>query len=288
LLFLRIHNFTGMSIRFIYTLLAAGSIWLLSSCSSGGKSSKNGNPIVLGDTAAIITETDPTYLQDYVADFKPAIQDSIATAPAPTSKKDSAKPTPASVSVSAPAKASGKEGLYITFKDLSLFIAGIKTTDKKNPIKGNSATYELSSGNLNGNTLMIQNGTVQTVAMQYQTTVVLTGNGGSLLLSSLGHTGSWVTLKGSGNSYSITGLDENKLEYTRANTAAIRAAVTKAARAKRMNKRSADRWLSLVRNTRSVTQSPCSVALRTVQFRVDGKDGAGKSYRKLIRFDIPM
>jgi hypothetical protein len=78
------------------------------------------------------------------------------------------------------------------------------------------------------------------------------------------------------------------LEYEDANKNAIRAAVTKSCRRHRMSRRKTQEWEESVRNVRSVNQKPLYVILRSVMWKVDGKDANGKSFSKQIRVDMPL
>ncbi|MEI8278634.1 MAG: hypothetical protein WCG87_02655 [Bacteroidota bacterium] len=266
-----------MNLRLPHFLVCTCTVLLLLSCSQG-KKANIGKPIVLGDSSTIVTESDPQYLQDYVADMHPNITTDSA-------KKDTAKTAVATTPVAAPA--AGKEGLNIAFGDVTVFIPNVSTAEAKHPIKGNGATYQMTKGDLNGNKIQVTGGSISKVSMQYQTGIIASNDLGKLALTTLSHSSSWLALKGSNGFYDITGLEDTKLEYTHANAGAIRTAVTKAVRARHLNRRVADKWLNSIRSTRSIDNDPLEKSLRSVIFKIEGKDAAGKAFTKQVRLDLP-
>lgn len=268
---------------------------LFASCTE--HTGKSRGPIVLGDPATIVTETDSQYLLDMVPDVQPEEHSATpAQQPAPAKvdtpqipekpvRKDTAvqKPAPA-----APAKTVA--GMNATFKEVTVSIPGITTRsyNKGNLQNANGASYELTGGSLNGNQLLVSGGKVSRVQQRYQTVIIVRNNGKTLPLNSLStYSSSWQQLKGS-TSFPISGLDDRKLGYTNANPSAIRNAVQKAARSQRMSRKEEQQWISAVRNVRSANQSPCSVKLRSVIWRIEGSGNDGKKFNKEVRVDLPL
>src|SRR4051812_21136662 len=111
-----------MNIRYKYSLWWVGGIFLIS-CNN--TPSKNHGPIVLGDSSAIVTESDPKRLQDLVTDLTPDIptNTTIDTPnPAPAAV-DTAKKT--ETTKTQPAAFPAGNGLKAEFKDVSVMIPGI-------------------------------------------------------------------------------------------------------------------------------------------------------------------
>lgn len=278
----------------LYNLAVICAAMLAASCNYGGRETSHG-PIVLGDSSLIVTETDSQYLRDYVTDFQPKEAEPVAeTQVAATPVKDTVQPaaqpeTPKPEPAAQPAAAPKGNGLNVDFKDINVFIPGVSTrTYGRNAVKGNSASFGLTGGRLNGNQLQVSGGTVTRVNQRYQTTVVLKNELGTLQLDALSYTSGWEALKGGKNGYYITGLDENRLGHSNANANAIRSAVSRALRGRRLSRKKEQEWLNSVRNVRSVDQKPLSVVLHSVVWQIEGKDARGKSSRKELRIDLPI
>ena len=131
-------------------------------------------------------------------------------------------------------------------------------------------------------------GTVTKVSQRYQSVVVVKNELGTLPLETLSTTTSWEVLKGMNNIYRITGLDEKSLDYPDANRGTIQSAVKKAAQRRRMSRKKVEEWVSSVHNVRSTNQKPLTVMLRSVMWKIDGKDANGRIFSKQIRIDVPM
>ena len=257
-------------------------------------SSQNHGPIVLGDSSMIVTEKDPGKLQDLVADLQPTITESKDTTPAATEKAPELKTpdTAKKIVVTQPSKqqpAAEVAGLKADFKDVSILIPNLNAKQSGNPNlqNANGAVYTYTGGNINGNLVKIT-GTITKVSQRYQSVVVVKNDMGTLPLETLSTTTGWETMKGMNNIYRITGLDEKSLDYPDANRGTIQSAVKKAAQRHRMNHRKMEEWLSSLHNVRSVNQKPLTVMLRSVMWKIDGKDANGKIFSKQIRIDFPM
>lgn len=278
-------------------LIIAGAI-LLQSC--GNDSPNRGKPIVLGDPATIITETDSQYLQDFVADVKPlqpvttelpATDTAVQTeAPKEETKPEEQTQTAEQKAEEKTAAASKGNGLKVEFKEITILIPniGTRTYKQQDTRKANGATYEITSGTLVGNQIKTGGGTVTKVSQRYQTVIVVKNNLGTLVLESLNRTTDWQTLKGGNNTYNITGLGNNQLQYIKASPAAIKNAVTRASRNKRMNRATEQKWLKSVSKVRDANDKPLVVLLRSVMWKIEGKDASGKPYQKQLRLDIPL
>lgn len=279
-------------------LLAIVSVALLQAC--GSDNPNRGKPIVLGDPATIVTEADSQYLQDFVADIQP-VQQPVA-APAETPAADTAKQqeAPKEEPKQEPKKEDPKKeetsaaptgkGLNVAFKEVTVLIPDIVTRSYKqqDTKKANGASYELTGGNLNGNKIKTGGGKVTEVSQRYQTVIAVKTEMGTLLLESLNRTTDWQKLKGGNNTYTISGLDAKRLQYLNAKPAAIRNAVSRAVRAKRMSKANEQKWMKAISKVRDANDKPLVVVLRSVMWKIEGKDANGKSYQKQLRIDIPL
>jgi hypothetical protein len=278
--------------RLLIPLLLAGTFTITSSCSNQS-SNKNHGPIVLGDSATIVTETDPDKLVDQVTDLRPLSDEQApqqdtsltrdTTKTAPTDKPAEEQPT-------ATTPPPPGNGLNIAFKEVSIFIPNIITRSYENKDLQNarSATYELQSGNLAGNQLRISGGSVQKVTQCYQTIIALKDGSKVLPLESLGtYSSPWESLRGNGSSYPIQGLAANQLKANNVTPAAIRNAVAQAGRRARMSRDELADWQDFARKVRNANTPPATVVLRNATWRIEGKDARGKNFSNEVRVDLP-
>jgi hypothetical protein len=255
---------------------------MLTACNADG-SNKSRGPIVLGDSSTIVTESNTAVLQDQVPDLKPVItSDENETRTA----KDTAKSQQLPASGNGPAQAAPAGGLVVPFKEVTLNIPGITTRSYGKPDlqKARGATYQLTGGSLSNAQLRISGGQVNKVSQRYQTMLMLKDGGDELILESLPkQTSDWEVLNGSNGVYGISRLNSNQLEYDLPSANALRNAVQQAARRAHLNRRDTQDWLDAVRNLRSANQSPATVVLRSVMWRVEGK-----GFNKELRVDVPI
>jgi hypothetical protein len=274
-----------MRSTFVY-LLAFAALPAFTSCNNNTKAS-DGGPIVLGDPTTIVTEADSQYLQDMVLDYKPAkvstpAPDTIAATPAADTAKTEipvTSNTAPTEETEAPEAPQGK-GLKINLKDVIVFIPGIEA-------KGSGTSYQLRSGSLNGKELRISGGRIQKVSQRYQSVVVAKNSLGTLVLDNLSTTSAWKELRGTSNTFSITGLS-GTLAAPKANATTIRNAVSRAVKRQRMSRKTEQKWTSALRNVHSVNKKPLSTKLRSVMWKIDGKDSKGKAFSKQIRIDLAI
>jgi hypothetical protein len=251
-------------------------------------------PIKLGDPSTIITETDPHKLQDMVIDLKPEIPSSTVVVDTPktaaiqlknvdTAKKQVAAATPP------PAALPNGPGLKAEFKDVTVMLPNVnaKLSGKPNLTNANGAVYTWLSGNFAGNVLRTT-GIVTKVSQRYQSIVVLKTKNGNLPLEELSETTGWKPVTGGNGVYPIAGLNENELAFSDADANDIKQAVTKSARSRRLGSKKTQEWLGALGGVRAANQKPLVVTLRSLMWKIDGKDTNGKIYSKQIRIDIPM
>lgn len=274
----------------------------LMSCKNDTQKSRGA--IVLGDSSTIITETDPQYLADFVAEeIKPQtvnseVSDTVVTdtaspevVPQPDNNTPSNSAKTNNERVKAPQPNISGSGLKVEFNEVTVFIPGIETKSFRNQdVKNlNGVSYQLTGGSLQGNKLIVKDGhQITRVQQRYITTVIATKDGKNMELDDLDQTTSWTPIKGNHGVYIISGLKPNELQYKHATSGAIRTAVSRAARSNRLSRNDIREWEALVKNVKSVNQSPVSVVLQSVMWRVEGKDKKGKSFMKDVRLDLPL
>ncbi len=273
------------------------SALLLASC--GSQPQKNHGPIKLGDPSTVVTETDPSKLQDLVVDVHPTLTP-IAETPKP---KDTAKntATPAvdtthktaqTATPPPPAPAQtvpNGPGLKAEFKETTFFIGGLnaKISGNGNLMNANGAVYTLNSGNIPGNSVHVT-GNVTKVSQRYQSIVMLKGKNGNLRLDDLTETTNWKQVNGSNGAYTITGMGDNELNVIDADGSDLKKAVQKACRSRHLSGKKMQEWMNLLGNAKAPNQKPCFITLRSAMWKVDGKDASGKIFSKQIRIDIPL
>ena len=280
-----------MNKRLMHIALLGGSMALFFSCKD--MPPKNHGPIVLGDSSSIVTERDPQKLKDLVTDLQPVIptpetKDTTETKPAGAAADTSKKVAPGASKPAAqvlPAAA----GLKAEFKDVSILIPNLnaKIAGKADLQKANGAVYTFVSGDINGNTLHVT-GNVTKVSQRYQSVAVLKNELGTLPVDQLSITTDWEPIKGNNNQYKITDLDTKSLEYPHASANAIHSAVGKAAQRHHFSRKKVKEWENSVHHIKAANQKPMYIMLRSVMWKIDGKDANGKLFSKQIRIDVPM
>lgn len=257
---------------------------------------KDHGPIVIGDSSSIVTEKDKSKTEDLVTDLhlKPKevpAKDSVQkdNKPQPLVATDTTKKVAEQPTQPTQASLPPVAGLKADFKETSVLIPNINAKQAGNPnlVNANGAVYSIISGNLNGNVLHTK-GNVLKVSQRYQSIVVLKNNTGMLPIDALSITTSWESVNGGNGSYPINGLDEEHLEFPKANRAAIRNAVTKAAQRRRMGRKKIEEWTDMVDDVKAANQKPLHTMLRSVMWKIDGRDANGKPFSKQIRIDVPM
>jgi hypothetical protein len=272
---------------YIFVLLA------MSACNDSDNPTGQAPPIKMGDPATIVTETDTQYLADIVPDLnlntgRPVTIASTKPDSTPPAAPDTTQaPTPAAETVAT--QPTGK-GLRVPFPQVEFFIPNIETKTYKAPNLETDygASYELTEGTLRDNKIYIKGAQIEDVYMRYQTIIVARNNLGTLPLESLRKLTDWKKLKGSNGVYEIEGLEPNKLEGLKVSNKAIRNAVSRDARGRNWSRSGVQKWLNAVRNTRNSTQKPLHTELRSVMWKVNGKDANGRPFTRQLRIDVPI
>lgn len=245
-------------------------------------------PIVLGDPATIVTETDSQYLRDALPDFDPV---PAAAAPEPVVAEKPAAPVadttpkPAETPVAAPATAG--PGLNVDFGTVTVFLPDLKVRNADRSVKGTSgASYSSETPTITTKTLTVRGAAVERVQQRLSYNAVAKQGGTTLVLTALGtQSGPWQDLKGANGRYTIAAQPALRFNPS---PSGIRNAVQKAARAQRLSRKEEQSFVAAVRNARSVTEAPLDVALRTATWRIEGKDEKGKRFTKEVRIDLPL
>jgi hypothetical protein len=292
-----------MVIRLRNIFLVVAGVFFFASCDDSRPAGSGA--IVLGDSSVIVTESDPQQLKDLVTDLQPVIppaENKDEDPGAAENKPDSSrKPLPAqSATTLTPSVAkpqpqpvskivSSGPGLKAEFKDVTIIIPGLTVKQAGNPNLNlaNGAVYTLNDGNVNGATMRII-GTVTKVSQRYQSVVVLKKDNGMYPLDALSLTTKWEPVTGSNNTYRITGLDAKSMKVYDADAGDIKSAVQRMTQRRRMSRKMAQEIQNSTRNLRAVNQKPLNVELRSVMWKIDGKDANGRLFSKQIRIDVPM
>jgi hypothetical protein len=244
----------------------------------------------MGDSNTIVTEVDSQYLHDFVADITPVEPQPSqvdTTQHTDTTHTDSTAQATAQEQPK-PAETTNEKGLKVAFSEVTIIFPGIEArpaANSRNLEHAHGATYQLLGGKLNGAKLKIASGNISDVSMRYMSGVEAKNHLGTLRLD-LGTLTSWHSLKGSNGEYAISGLDDRHLETDRAGASQIRSSVIRAVRRARMSRKMQREWESSLRNVRSLNQRPMSVYLRSVMWKIDGKDANGKPFSKQVRIDL--
>lgn len=277
--------------RLVSIVLLASATLFFTACKD--MPAKKHGPITLGDSSTIVTEKDPQKLLDLVTELQPEIPEKTEVKDTPASQKKPVVDTPkkgkTATAVTPPAPVVTGPGLSAEFTEVTVFIQNLnaKIAGKPNLQKANGAVYTLNSGNINGSIIKVS-GNVTKVSQRYQSVIVYKNGQTSLPLESLSTTTAWAPLTGGNNLYRITGLDAASMDYSEANNNALRNALSKAAQKKHINKKKIQELLNSIKHVKASNQKPFVIVLRSVMWKIDGKDAQGKIYSKQIRVDIPL
>jgi hypothetical protein len=255
------------------------------SCNNN-KTANSGKPIVLGDSSTIVTERDSQYLKDFVADIKPAQQvepkqDTVAINQPVTNAVQPEQAKPKEEELKTPAPTKTEEGLTIAFKEVTVFIPNITTkAHRQRRPNTNGASFELEEGELNRNQIRVTEGNVQKISQRYQSVVTARTSMGPLTLAAISKTTDWQPLSGKGNAYLINGLNAHDIKH---HPAEIRTAAMKAVRGKRMSRGMKQRWEAAAQR---IHPRDVSTSIRSVMWKIEGKDARGRNYQKQVRVDL--
>lgn len=255
-------------------------LMLLTGVSCGDSRTGQGKgPIVLGDSASIVTESDTQYLRDEVLDIEPKRLAEQAAAP------------PAKAAPEAPKPPVKEEGATIDLGTVKIVLPGIQLRERKgqNAERESSLSYTLTSGKPENTKLLVYGAGKVTIRQRYQSRLMLKSSLGSVDLRDLGlYTSGWDNLKVTDNNKAqqatLSSLD--RLGFARVTNSKIKNAADRELRKRRTNSRTIRNWMKEIQRTRSATDKPCEIILDNVQWQISGTDDKGKDFRKSIRVDL--
>lgn len=263
----------------------------LTACGDNAQQSK-APPIKMGDPSTIITETDTQYLADVVPDLNFTTDRPVtiaSTKPDSIIQQAATDSTQLATTTTEEAPVITGKGLKVPFPQVTFFIPGIETKTYKEPNLETDygASYELTEGSLFNNKITITAAEINEVYMRYQTIIVARNKIGTLPLESLRKLTDWKKQKGSNNVYEID-LNPNKLEGIVVSNKAIRNAVTRDARARNWTRNGIRQWQNALSKVRNTKQKPMHTELRSVMWKVTGKDANGRPFTRQLRIDVPV
>jgi len=264
----------------------------LSSC-GGTPENQHKGPIVLGDSATIVTEKDSQYLKDEVMDIgSRRIQEVDTAVPVPQSKEQTAVPAKdTAVAVKQQQQQQPQEaGQAIDFGGAKVVLSGLKLKEprRQNPAQEEGLNYTLNSGNLGASKLVVYGARNITIKQRYQSKLVLKSSLGTVDLRALGlYTSGWNNVSGSnaGNAQSFGLGSLSHIAYSQVNNNKIKNAADRELRKRRTNSRTIQSWMKEIKRVRSGNDKPCEIILDNVQWQISGTDEKGKPFRKTIRVD---
>lgn len=237
--------------------------------------------IIFGDSSMIVTETDPKYLNDNVADFRPKpapiAKDSSLPAAGTAVAPPTTTPEPQQTPEAPPASVS---------KGIQIDIPGVVGSEI-DWAKKRGVSVSVDEGALKGKSLIVSGLSDVKVQQREQSVVMLRlRRQGLVKLSLPGDYSAWENLKGKNGRFSI---EQNRAKYDgRISSGSLRSAAQRAAKSMRLNRRDTDELIRSLRNVRSADQRPLEPAIQSVIWRIDGKDPDGKSVHRELRVDIKL
>jgi len=270
----------------LWSALISG-LFFISSCGQTGSKGKRG-AIILGDSSAIVTETDSQYLRDMVGDIEwaqPAVSE-----PKPV-RDDTAKNAR---NDAAPVAATGTEavpvkGYQINCGGYTITITGIDAKEyrKQNPVTDNGLSYAITSGKIR-NSRLIFSGNIKDIAIKqrYQSALILDGALGKVELPDLGlFTSGWSTIKVNNKEAAVE--VPGKLQFVRITQGKLKNAADRSLRKGRTAGKTIQAWLKAIKSVREAGDEPTEIILSNIQWQITGRDASGKAVNKTVRIDVP-
>jgi hypothetical protein len=279
--------------KFTYSFVAAAL--LLASCGEQRLGGKSHGAIVLGDSSTIVTETDPQFLKDYFNDITVTpVPDPVPTDTSTPAVNDVPKDTVATPAQATPqpvaAAPATMNGLKFSFDQCVIAVSNVDVrTQPKNDYGRNSGASVSAKDLASFNGAKVQvSGKVSDIKVEqrYSSKLTIQTGLGKLYLQDLGsYVSDWKGLQGSGNTFNSAALGNPGFKNVTA--AAIKNAAQKQLRRDRNSRTVVNKWNNELKDVRSANQSPCKIIFTQVQYRISGKDEKGKSFQKLLQFDLP-
>lgn len=253
---------------------------------------KQFDPIILGDSSLIVTETNPTYLKNDVEDIdpkhtnveiaevKPIIKDTAAQINTTVSKPID------SINTKQVPKNNVKDFILEIGNNTTIVFENLKTKSYRNqqPDKLNSLTYQRTSGSLENVNVKVTGGKITSVKQKYTSHVVANFKDASFVVTSLGdYNSGYQTIKNNGNNFVAFNL--SKPNFKSVSKKNLQNALGKDAKNKKYNKQLLNKLNKEIKNVQSVNQAPLKVVLKYAVWQINGVDANGKSFSKEIRID---
>lgn len=274
------------------TFLFAGPLLVVSlflaACGSGTQNNGPARPIIMGDPATIVTETDSQYLRDALPDFAPVDPLPASTKTPQTAPKDTAATTVVTPPVATAALPAGS-GLTVDFGDLNVMVPGLQVRNATQSAKGkNAVAYASEKADVTALKNLIVSGAlkVESVKQKSDYSLVWTAEGKSLPLSKTGtESAGWQPLTARSGNYVLVAFNAPAFKAT---PATLRAAATDAVKGARLPRAETAKLNSAAGKIRSVDGNTVKPVLRTLMWQITGKDARGRSVSKEIRIDLPV
>lgn len=256
-----------------------------SACSYTGNQTANA-PIVMGDSATIVTETDSQYLRSAFADYD--VSNPVETTPVPENPKiDSPAATlPKNDTPTTVAKKQAGKGLTTDFGDIEVFIENLRVRNEDANAKGSrSMAYSSDGSAFRPKNLVVNGGDANGASLKQKTDFEVVLNTGKELLPlpSLGKQSTgWQSVSGKNSTFS---LSESQVPTFKITNASIKNAAQQAARKARMSSKEQTALLNRLGRVKTVDGDLLQAKPVATMWQVTAKDAKGKTVTKEIRVD---
>lgn len=261
----------------IYSILAGAALFTSCDNPAGNHDLK---PIVLGDSAFIVTETDSQYLGDNVEDLEYGKRGQVRTGAAGADT-----PVKKDVQAASPI-ASGGHSIAIG-NGSSLVIDGVKLKEFKaqDGTVANDLDYLITSGKYNQAVIRLDKGKISKVSYRYQSGVLYTINNTALKLSSVGnYTSDWEPVSFKGNEIGVPKVANVKPGS--ATSAQLKTAVQKELQSRKYKSSVVQSEVNKIGSRSKPTQAPFSTDITGITLKIAGTDAKGKSFEKNIKLEM--
>lgn len=251
------------------------------------------NPIVLGDSATIVTETDAAFLKNNVDDLEyrsnlPTVgeaADKDARVSESASKQTVPKDTVSTQAAVATSRVQDGHKVAIGGGS-SLIIGGVKLREFKNQdgIKESYLDYLITSGSYDKAIVSLDKGKIKRVAYRYKSGVNYTVSNKKISLSALSSDYSnWNNVALNGNQVAIPKVSDKNAP--KVNYRTLRTAVQKELKARNYKSSEVNKAVKSIGSRTSVNSAPFSVHITEVTVKVTGTDAQGKAFEKYIKLE---
>lgn len=280
---------------FLY--ISTATILIAASSCNDQQSNPSAQPITLGDSSMIVTETDSQYLKNVVDDIEPVAQKAtttapskpeapVAAAPAPVAKP--ADTTPAPIAAKTTTANASKNDFVLNIKNnTQIVFKNIATREfrNQNPETQHDLSYLIINGSFDKSQLEIHNGTLTDLQYKAATAYYVKTSQGEIELTSLkGETSNWQKMPTKGNIASLPSATINNSKTIA--TAQLQAAIEKAINNKKYKASVKDKLRKELAGVKSMNHNLISVKAEHYLLSISGKDSKGANFKKVIRFDL--